>query len=327
MKSIPLVSVIVPVYRVEKYLEQCISSIVSQTYSNLEIILVDDGSPDNCGKICDAWADKDARVRVIHQENGGLSAARNAGLDVAKGKYISFVDSDDWLADTFLSRMVQECEENHAEMCIGQYESVSDSGRVAYGGGNCTLGEEAASGKILLRNHPSELFAGGVPFRLYAKALIERVGLRFPIGRIHEDLFTLFRLTYHAEHVRSIPDRLYFYRQNPESITHTLDDRSLVSLTELQTFRMDYMRDKEDEFYHRVERAAYQFYFGIIKRQDKVAQDCGRKLHAYLAMHSEGLLKNPYASHVEKRRYLVCFVLRPFLHHIARRLLPGKSIS
>ena len=93
-----LISVIIPVYKVEDYLEICIKSVIKQTVTDLEIILVDDGSPDQCSKICDLWAHKDSRIKVIHKENGGLSDARNAGLNVAQGKYISFVDSDDWIA-------------------------------------------------------------------------------------------------------------------------------------------------------------------------------------------------------------------------------------
>ena len=93
----PKISVIVPVYKVEKYLDRCVESIVNQTYKNLEIILVDDGSPDNCPAICDAWANKDERIKVIHKENGGVSSARNRGIDAATGDYIGFVDSDDWI--------------------------------------------------------------------------------------------------------------------------------------------------------------------------------------------------------------------------------------
>ena len=92
-----LISVIIPVYKVEEYLENCIQSVIKQTVSDLEIILVDDGSPDQCPEICDLWADKDSRIKVIHKENGGLSDARNAGLDIAQGEYLSFVDSDDWI--------------------------------------------------------------------------------------------------------------------------------------------------------------------------------------------------------------------------------------
>ena len=93
-----LITIIVPVYKVEKYLDRCVQSIVDQTYTNLEIILVDDGSPDNCPKMCDEWAKKDKRIKVIHKQNGGLSDARNAGLEKAKGKYVGFVDSDDYVA-------------------------------------------------------------------------------------------------------------------------------------------------------------------------------------------------------------------------------------
>ena len=92
-----LISVIIPIYNVEAYLDECIASVIAQTYSNLEIILVDDGSPDNCPQMCDEWAAKDSRIRVIHKENGGLSDARNAGIDIATGEYIAFVDSDDWI--------------------------------------------------------------------------------------------------------------------------------------------------------------------------------------------------------------------------------------
>ena len=97
MTNQPLLSVIIPVYKVEKYLRQCVDSVINQTYKNLEIILVDDGSPDNCGKICDEYAQKDRRIKVIHQENQGVSAARNLGTKLAQGEYITYVDSDDWL--------------------------------------------------------------------------------------------------------------------------------------------------------------------------------------------------------------------------------------
>lgn len=107
----PLISVIVPVYRVEPFLPRCLDSLRNQTYRNLEILLVDDGSPDNCGKICDEYAEKDHRFRVIHKENGGLSSARNAGLDAATGEFIGFVDSDDWIApqmyETLLSALIK----------------------------------------------------------------------------------------------------------------------------------------------------------------------------------------------------------------------------
>lgn len=116
-----LVSVIIPVYKVEKYLPMCVDSVLNQTYQNLEVILVDDGSPDNCPAICDEYAKKDERIRVIHQKNAGLSMARNAGLDICTGAYITFVDSDDALHVAFVERLLAACEENGAEIAVGDF--------------------------------------------------------------------------------------------------------------------------------------------------------------------------------------------------------------
>lgn len=101
------ISIVVPIYKVEAFLDRCVASLVNQTYQNLEIILVDDGSPDRCGQICDEWAKKDARIRVIHKENGGLSDARNAGIGIATGKYIAFIDSDDWVSKLYIEKLYQ----------------------------------------------------------------------------------------------------------------------------------------------------------------------------------------------------------------------------
>lgn len=125
-KKEPLISVIIPVYNVEKYLDRCINSVVKQTYNNLEIILVDDGSPDNCPKLCDEWAKKDSRIRVIHKKNAGVSAARNTGIDECKGDYISFVDSDDWMEETFCEEMLNVIKENKADYAACGYNRVYD---------------------------------------------------------------------------------------------------------------------------------------------------------------------------------------------------------
>lgn len=122
-----LISVIVPVYNVEKYLSKCIDSILAQTYKNLEIILVDDGSPDNCPKICDEYAKKDNRIKVIHKENGGLSAARNVALDIAKGEYIGFVDSDDFIAEDMYEVLYNLAEKYNAEISSVSFYKVIEN--------------------------------------------------------------------------------------------------------------------------------------------------------------------------------------------------------
>lgn len=118
MNRSELISIIVPVYKVEKYLDKCVESIVEQTYKNLEIILVDDGSPDNCPAMCDEWAKKDSRIKVIHKKNGGLSSARNAGLDGCTGDYIYFLDSDDYIADNCIEMLFNAIVSDGSDMCI-----------------------------------------------------------------------------------------------------------------------------------------------------------------------------------------------------------------
>lgn len=126
MSEQPLISVIVPVYKVEPYLDRCVQSIVNQTYENLEIILVDDGSPDNCPAMCDAWAAKDGRVQVIHKENGGVSTARNAGINIAKGAFFTFVDSDDWIAGDMILALYRLQKESTADVAGCCAEVVCD---------------------------------------------------------------------------------------------------------------------------------------------------------------------------------------------------------
>ena len=135
-----LVSVIVPVYKVEKYLSKCLDSIVNQTYKNLEIILVDDGSPDNSGKICDEYAQKDSRIKVIHKENGGLSSARNAGLDIATGEYIAFADSDDSVHLDFVEKLYRAIKEENADIaCCSVEDFIEDKNKIECRGGGSSF--------------------------------------------------------------------------------------------------------------------------------------------------------------------------------------------
>lgn len=129
MSDSPLISVIIPVYNVEKYLHRCLDSVIEQTYKNLEVILIDDGSTDHSGEICDDYAAKDVRIHVIHQENQGVSAARNKGLDTAKGEYIAFVDSDDYILPEMYAKMLECIIENNVDFCVCQWQYEYADGR------------------------------------------------------------------------------------------------------------------------------------------------------------------------------------------------------
>ena len=216
MKS--LLSVIVPIYKVEDYLPKCVESIRNQTYSNLEIILVDDGSPDGCGAICDEFAQKDSRIRVIHKENGGLSDARNAGIDVVTGDYLAFVDSDDWLEPDAFEAMLALAEKYDAKMvCAGRYNEDGATG--AQSKGLCPEKEEFVPGKELVRRiFRWDHLDSAAWDKLYARELFREI--RYPVGRVVEDVPTTYHLVLLAGGAAMLPKPVYHYVCREQSITN-----------------------------------------------------------------------------------------------------------
>ncbi len=214
-----MISVIVPVYKVVKYLDRCVSSIVNQTYKDLEIILVDDGSPDSCGEMCDAWAAKDDRIRVIHKQNGGLSDARNAGLDFASGDYIAFVDSDDYIHTEFLQTLYTNITANDADMAICGFCKVDEQGQSFVSEEKETIEERLLDNTSALEYLGIGKIKNTAWDKLYKKVLFADV--RFPIGKISEDTFVMPRLLYACTSIHITSRELYYYVQNPTSIMHT----------------------------------------------------------------------------------------------------------
>lgn len=214
----PLISVIVPIYKVEKLLPRCVDSLLAQTWKNLEIILVDDGSPDGCGAICDAYAEKDSRVKVIHKLNGGLSSARNAGIDIARGEYLGFVDSDDWVDLDGYEKLYRLAEKYKASMvCAGRYDS-EESGEEAPG--LCPPKEEVISGvetaSRIFRWDNMDMAAWD---KLYHRDLFREI--RYPLGIIWEDLPTTYRIALKAERVVMANFSFYHYFHRAGSITNS----------------------------------------------------------------------------------------------------------
>lgn len=212
----PLVSVIVPIYKVEPYLHQCVDSILIQTHQNLEIILVNDGSPDNCGAICDEYALKDSRIKVVHKENGGLSDARNAGLDVATGDFYYFVDSDDYLPDHSVTTMLELLTEHQSDMVIGGFERFRDgSGEVFFS----TDAEGVTTYIYSQEEAVKDFYRDGCQAWavLYSRAVHE--GLRFPKGEINEDEAIIFQIFERCSRVVVTNQVVYSYRERAESIT------------------------------------------------------------------------------------------------------------
>lgn len=252
-----LVSIIVPIYNVEKYLDKCINSIIAQTYNKLEIILVDDGSPDKCAKICDEYAEKESRIVVIHKENGGLSSARNAGLKIAKGDYISFVDSDDYIYKGMVEHMLQASVQNAADIVICDYKTVYEDEKVNYENlEQCNTGKITDIGQneaqVAYFNDDKKRKSLVVVWnKLYERRLFENI--RFPEGRIHEDEAVTYRLLYKAKKIMYIKNGYYFYLERKGSIMASTFNKKRFQLFDAYIERLKfYEENNEKELYKKV---------------------------------------------------------------------------
>lgn len=214
------ISVIVPVYRVEKYLLACIDSILNQTFTDFELILVDDGSPDRCPEICDEVARRDARVRVIHQANAGLSAARNAGIEAAHGAWLSFVDSDDYIAPHFCEKLYQTAQRTNADCVMCSVQNVDESGKLI-DSALMRVADEVKTGREVLRKIGRD---DVTPYltawnKLYRRKLFNT--LRYPAGRQNEDVFVFAELFCQVQRAVCVAEPLYFYRKRIDSIMNS----------------------------------------------------------------------------------------------------------
>lgn len=218
----PLISVIIPVYNVEKYLHRCLDSVIAQTYQNLEIICVDDGSIDDSGNICDQYAVRDARIKVIHQENQGPSAARNRGLDAADGEYIAFVDSDDYILEDMYKKMLDKLLNYNVDLCVCQWQYEFSDGRQVVKRKNIdpTIYGRKASLEFVRFLYMGNYENGVVVAawnKLYRRALLDKI--RFE-GRIHEDEAFCGRIMAKNISVYVMEEQFYVYAQNGDSLTN-----------------------------------------------------------------------------------------------------------
>jgi glycosyltransferase involved in cell wall biosynthesis len=225
MEYEPLVSIIIPVYRVEKFLDACVASVAAQSYENLEILLVDDGSPDDCPAMCDAWAAQDPRIRVLHQANSGLSAARNAGIGRASGEYIYFADSDDTIAPTLVEDCLDAMREYKADLVMFQFDTISEHGKTllsSYRHNDFRQVEILTPIETIKKQVKAEI--DGYFWSFLAPASTYRDnGFAFPEGRTIEDLSRICNVIGEATRVVRIPKVLYHYRMREGSITASWD--------------------------------------------------------------------------------------------------------
>lgn len=211
-----LVSVIVPIYKVEDYLDKCVNSIKNQTYKNLEIILVDDGSPDRCPQMCDNYAKEDSRIKVVHRNNGGLSAARNSGLEIATGKYIGFVDSDDYIHSRMYEILVKHLKENDADLAVCRVQDVFEISEEL-----SLPKEEKVEFMTNIQALKSVYSEWGTDMvvawnKLYKREIFNE--LRYNEGKVHEDEFMIHKVLYYSQKVVTTNYKMYYYQRGSVSI-------------------------------------------------------------------------------------------------------------
>lgn len=221
----PQISVIVPVYKIEKYINRCVDSIIDQTITDFELILVDDGSPDNCGKICDEYAAKDKRIIVIHQKNGGLSAARNAGIDIARGRYIYFLDGDDYISNELLSCVLSKMDQG-LDLVVFQYKFVTEGdaviGSSRYKPQSFIIDSEQKRVSFLIQDLMQGELGWNAWSRVYRRSIIDEHNLRFADNNkiFAEDLYFTLCYCVFANKIDVIGDCLYYYVQRTDSIMY-----------------------------------------------------------------------------------------------------------
>lgn len=243
-----LITIVVPVYNVEKYLERCVDSLLKQTYENIEIILVDDGAKDNSGKLCDELALRDTRIKVIHKLNGGLSDARNCGLDAMSGKWVTFIDSDDYVSADYVKLMYKMCIENDVQISSCQFVRTYED---SYGFAAFEDDIKIISGTEAIKSIYGEM-NGEITIvstcKLYSAKLFD--GYRFKKGIIHEDEELVWKLLYGAEKIAVTQAQLYGYYMSSDSIMRGgFDERSTVMLDILKERAVRFKEDNAAEIY------------------------------------------------------------------------------
>ena len=310
----PLISVIVPIYKVENYIKQCIESIINQTYSNLEIILVDDGSPDNCGNICDEYLQIDSRIKVIHKENGGLSDARNAGLRVFKGEYLVFVDSDDFMPKDGIEYMYNLSVNNDADLVIGGTEKFDDNT------GNVIWSTFDGNENIQFFNKTEamkDFFINGCASwaRLYKRSVHENVF--FPVGEINEDEAIVLTILENCKKIIKSDKVVYNYRFRDNSITSNNFTVKKFDWCNHCKNNLEYISSNYKELY---DVAEYRYYTSIVWALNNMTYDV--KSFSDYIKHYRQVLKcilksSKHVKTTDRKEYLRALLLTYFYNQYA----------
>lgn len=287
----PLISVIVPAYNAVKYLHPCLNSVIHQTYSNLEIIIINDGSTDQTATIIENFQKKDPRIKIISQKNSGLSAARNAGLQKATGDYLTFVDADDTIEPTMLEQLLLALKKYHADISVCSFQETFPNGKTKYFTKQTAIriyNTNSALQAMLQENG----FNVTATMKLFAKSTFN--GITFPVGKLHEDVGTTYRAFLKAKTIVFLPKPLYVYHHHTNSIIDYFSDQKfdLITLTDQMCDHIDQsFPDLQNFTNERRMRARFS-----LLRQIPINHPETKNLLQYLKKHQPFITKNPAAS-------------------------------
>ena len=283
----PLLSIIVPIYNVEQYLDRCIQSILNQTYQNLEIILVDDGATDCSGAIADSYAAKDKRIKVFHKENGGLSDARNYGLEHVTGDYILFIDSDDFIVNIMCERLITVASSNNADIVSCNYYIYRGDDDISIHTMSVQDDKRTFTGMDMLRYYllKTEPFDLNVVWnKIFKLDLFNGVEpVRFPKGRVQEDNFTIFRLFLNANSIVTVNEPLYYYVQRAGSIMANFTRRFMIDTIESHMYMSDYVMNHCSSVKNELQLYLLNSYVELSRRvcANKCKKECNDLLIQY----------------------------------------------
>ena len=300
MKNNPLISVVVPIYNTSKYLPRCLNSIINQTYKNLEIICINDGSTDNSLSILQNYAQKDSRIKITTQKNAGLSAARNTGIIKSTGKYITFVDSDDEISHNMLEKLLVSLQKNDADISICSFKEIYPDGKITHFNkvSSAQTYTTEQSLKAMLREQGFMLSA---TMKLFPTTYFKNI--QFPIGKLHEDIGTTYKLIMKARRVTFVPEELYFYHHHSDSIISKKFDKRKLDIITLKNITNE-----------RRMRARFS-----ILRQIPTNKKKTKKILQYLRTHKPYITKNPEATKTDKFA-LALALFNPKLFQLAYKI-------
>ena len=315
MKNNPLISVVVPIYNTSKYLPRCLNSIINQTYKNLEIICINDGSTDNSLSILQNYAQKDSRIKITTQKNAGLSAARNTGITKSTGKYITFVDSDDEISHNMLEKLLVSLQKNDADISVCSFKEIYPDGKITHFN-KVSSAQTYTTEQSLKAMLQEQGFMLSATMKLFLTTYFKNI--QFPIGKLHEDIGTTYKLIMRAHRVTFVPEELYFYHHHGESITSKkFDERKLdiIALTDQMCKDID---AKYPTLKNITNERRMRARFSVL-RQIPTNNPETKKILQYLRTHKSYITKNPEATKTDKFA-LALALFNPKLFQLAYKI-------